>query len=480
MASRRSHLKSRNGCYTCKRRRVKCDESGPPCSNCKIRGTDCSFPPTTVSHHIASPASSNVRSHATSSDISAISSSISSMSTSRHIPELRLMHRWSTITCESMVSKIADDREVWRNAMPEVAMKYDFLLNSMFALASFHLAYDRPHEAPQHLSAALDYQTLAFKKFRGDLEETMMDDVEAHDALLYCSIILMVLALASSTQPLLKEGMIQNTIVHFELVRGITVVMLKRPECIKEHRLFCKIPDMMRLPKQGYSPRAARAMQILTQMNESRAPISDEGYSSPRPVEPLPEDRRYLSCKNALWWLEYHFSTCGEIEHRGFVLAWLSLAGDDFIQAIKEGDQISLLAVMWWGVFLNPLGEQYWYGEDFGRDVANEVVEAVKHSSDPNVGELIYLAEQEFREDMARNASEDNEPPVEAHEQVIEVKPFWEVDDPDDPNNPMGNAPASVIAYTRKQNSKLFGGSIDRLQVAERLGMTRSPSAGLE
>ncbi|OOQ84050.1 putative C6 finger domain protein [Penicillium brasilianum] len=39
-----SHTKSRNGCYKCKQRRVKCDEERPTCGACFIRGEDCVFP----------------------------------------------------------------------------------------------------------------------------------------------------------------------------------------------------------------------------------------------------------------------------------------------------------------------------------------------------------------------------------------------------------------------------------------------------
>ncbi|EED17672.1 C6 finger domain protein, putative [Talaromyces stipitatus ATCC 10500] len=39
-----SHTKSRNGCYTCKLRRVKCDEVRPVCGACLIRGDDCVYP----------------------------------------------------------------------------------------------------------------------------------------------------------------------------------------------------------------------------------------------------------------------------------------------------------------------------------------------------------------------------------------------------------------------------------------------------
>lgn len=51
---RRTHTKSRLGCQTCKKRRIKCDESTPACAQCRDKGTDCVYiqkpPPSTESH----------------------------------------------------------------------------------------------------------------------------------------------------------------------------------------------------------------------------------------------------------------------------------------------------------------------------------------------------------------------------------------------------------------------------------------------
>ncbi|KAK7206772.1 hypothetical protein BZA70DRAFT_275035 [Myxozyma melibiosi] len=40
---RRSHVKSRNGCLICKRRKIKCDETRPQCRNCVRHNVTCSF-----------------------------------------------------------------------------------------------------------------------------------------------------------------------------------------------------------------------------------------------------------------------------------------------------------------------------------------------------------------------------------------------------------------------------------------------------
>ncbi|RMD40568.1 hypothetical protein DV735_g4551, partial [Chaetothyriales sp. CBS 134920] len=43
------HRRTRSGCYTCRSRRVKCDETRPICERCKKGGRECEFPQTTSS-----------------------------------------------------------------------------------------------------------------------------------------------------------------------------------------------------------------------------------------------------------------------------------------------------------------------------------------------------------------------------------------------------------------------------------------------
>lgn len=42
--SRRGHIKSRLGCFSCKRRRVKCNELRPSCTSCQRLGLRCEYP----------------------------------------------------------------------------------------------------------------------------------------------------------------------------------------------------------------------------------------------------------------------------------------------------------------------------------------------------------------------------------------------------------------------------------------------------
>jgi hypothetical protein len=41
---RKGHTKSRRGCYSCKRRRIKCNERHPDCNHCIKAGLQCEYP----------------------------------------------------------------------------------------------------------------------------------------------------------------------------------------------------------------------------------------------------------------------------------------------------------------------------------------------------------------------------------------------------------------------------------------------------
>ncbi|KAH8804998.1 hypothetical protein F5884DRAFT_679658 [Xylogone sp. PMI_703] len=52
------HRRTRSGCYTCRSRRVKCDETHPICERCRKGGRDCVYPETTTSSKASSKANS--------------------------------------------------------------------------------------------------------------------------------------------------------------------------------------------------------------------------------------------------------------------------------------------------------------------------------------------------------------------------------------------------------------------------------------
>ncbi|XXG96839.1 hypothetical protein Hte_003130 [Hypoxylon texense] len=177
---RRSHRKSRLGCLPCKRRKVKCDEARPDCSNCIRFGIGCEyskarpsyetaqesptgiFPSTSIPRRgrgrprkdwTTTPApiinSGSATSPALSSSPSpSLIASLSDSSVSRasegsqslNATDAGLLLQYVSSTAQSLVG--ADDLtwRFWAYEVPKMGLSNEFLLHLVLAVAGHHLA----------------------------------------------------------------------------------------------------------------------------------------------------------------------------------------------------------------------------------------------------------------------------------------------------------------------------------------------------
>ncbi|KAF2753555.1 hypothetical protein EJ05DRAFT_505186 [Pseudovirgaria hyperparasitica] len=126
-AERKRHNKTRTGCTTCKRRRVKCDEQKPMCGSCRKLSLDCHFRDGTIGH--GGPFSYPTP----GSDESSLSTGHSFHFTTQ---DMELLHHWTLKTSLSISIE-----SVWQEFVPECAFRNTFLLRAILALAASHKAY---------------------------------------------------------------------------------------------------------------------------------------------------------------------------------------------------------------------------------------------------------------------------------------------------------------------------------------------------
>lgn len=367
MPPRSSHRKSRQGCLTCKQRRVKCDEKGPPCGACRLRSSSCEYAASLVPKLQASPVDPD---GATTTDRAHDDPIFPS---DHRLLELQLMNRWSTVTYKSLCAKVAEDDLVWQTKVPALSLQYDFLLNGVFALAAFEIASStlERNRAP-YLNAAFEYQILALGKFRPQLQDI---NPASHEALLCFSLILMVLALASAQFVADSprgghDTMVQNTITHFELLHGCTRVLESEKDYLEKNPYARKLKRFEELPRVALDPRTAAALAKLSEANERRITSSINDPYECR----IKQVSYWESCKKAVSLLQEFFAKCVDsIDYQGYILGWLNMAGDDYIRTIKAGDRIALLILMYWGVLVETLGHQVWWARTFGGRLIEEI-----------------------------------------------------------------------------------------------------------
>lgn len=319
----------------------------------------------------------------------------------RQLLNLQLMHRWSTMTYKTISTPNTEDHLVWQRTAPEVALKHDFLLNGLLALSAFEIAHRSESGSMRYVSAALEYQDLAFRSFQAQLRDVRPD---SHEAVLYFSILLLVLALASSQfVPATGEldSKVQKTVVQFGLVRGVGMAMLSMQDTIATHPLFAEVKPFDKLPRVSLDSNTETAMNILKELNEARL-RSTFGESCQSQAQTIIYAE---SCKNALFWLRECFVTCVGIEYQGYCLAWVGLAGNGYNTAIKEKDRIALLILMCWGILVERLGREYWWARTFGSSLIGEISEGFQGDADKRIRGVILWAQEQVRDGGGRRKS---------------------------------------------------------------------------
>ncbi|EED17848.1 C6 finger domain protein, putative [Talaromyces stipitatus ATCC 10500] len=189
--TRRSHRKSRAGCGNCKKRRIKCDEKKPVCSNCTGRALECTFSIDNVETSISTylpETTARFRpytfSHNNLKDIekkgaSSFEAEYQSVSThsigiqcnldapsanKQHISldDLQLFHHFIVSTYNT----ISDDTgscDLWQIHVPQWGMNVPSIHHLILALSSLHLSHKFPNRRDEYVRKADDHFTFGLQ-----------------------------------------------------------------------------------------------------------------------------------------------------------------------------------------------------------------------------------------------------------------------------------------------------------------------------
>ncbi|KAJ6151633.1 hypothetical protein N7470_007230 [Penicillium chermesinum] len=384
MAPRRTHTKSRNGCDQCKRRRVKCDESGPPCTNCISRELDCTYSKlptrdTTSQNGLTSRRGSAMprdRDHpATPRSLGPVSPA-STSSASSGIRDLELMHRFATETFRS-VTTTAVSLSVWQKEVPHLALKHDFLMNGILALAALDIANTlEPPASLAYVDTALQYHNLSFAPFRAaidDLTPLNCEAVLAQSMITTVIGIFLPRAMAPRDEP---SNMTENIITLFELLQGIKNIIQAGQSWIKLNLYTSQIFFQRNSLTELESP-IRKALDRLGTLNEETLAIID------------PEE--YRINKDIIANLRYCYTLFTNSGDPSNVIAWLAGVDKEFVNNVRRRQPLALLILMHWGGSPRRVGESMVVGTRFGSCIGLGVV-ASPSTHPSSLGGFTFLA----------------------------------------------------------------------------------------
>lgn len=393
MRPRRSHQKSHTGCITCKRRHVKCDETGPPCKRCETRDEVCEYANITTRPQSLLVHDTMEAGRTTEAILDTHTASLSFPTNNRHL-DLQLMHRWTISTYKSCCTPGTGDETLWQLTVPALAFQYDFLLNGLLALSAFESASVLKINGQQnsnydnYINSAIEHQVLALSNFRAQLASSPCEDQRAATCF---SLMLMVLAFASvrfgqNYSNAKEESIVNTAIAHFELVRGAVQIAESDEDQISQNEYVQKLTPFQDLPLTALDPSIAEIMTKLNEMNDRRIVETIRGMQEQ-------QDQQiafWEACKKALRLLQECFQRCVGPVYRGYALGWLNMVGEGYIQALQTNDHVSLLILMVWGILTERLGHDVWWAQEFGISLVDELSkEDLSTATDPLTRDII-------------------------------------------------------------------------------------------
>ncbi|KAH2004328.1 hypothetical protein KXV80_004227 [Aspergillus fumigatus] len=168
--ARRPHRKSRSGCLTCKRRRVKCDETQPHCLRCKKHGVTCAYTGPECSTNekgvvsvfiqknpeLVSPSSSQYSMYLR--EVAEKMDELLQLGSKKgHLSDaVRALHHFHYATTPT----IANQRTqiLLRNQIMQLAFNTPLLMHTIIAVATSHLRYVVPDNTAYKMAEAYHWQ----------------------------------------------------------------------------------------------------------------------------------------------------------------------------------------------------------------------------------------------------------------------------------------------------------------------------------
>lgn len=144
---KKKHKKTRTGCVTCKKRRVKCGEERPICNNCRALDRDCSYRPTPQSYRRGSSEEEDPDSP------NSVPLPELALSPIERTPETAQLQQFCMNTSLAVFKNLGRPFDTfWTSAVPKLSFSEPCVAHIMVALAarqraSFYVsnAVERPH-----------------------------------------------------------------------------------------------------------------------------------------------------------------------------------------------------------------------------------------------------------------------------------------------------------------------------------------------
>lgn len=344
---RKPHTKSRNGCASCKKRHIKCDELQPRCAACSISRLECHYPspPPAVTRSAGWKPLSNGRSSQVRTDVTGPRRFLAADARDCTFPELELLYNFSFETYRTL-SPLPTQQNVWRQIAVQLGLTYPFLMHQILAISSLHLAQSRPGRRHYYTNKATELQTLAMRGFNEI--QTDVDAASCKAVFLFSALLAIhLLADLAHTEHLASGVYLDRLLGCLRLVNGAREVTLATwDDELRNSDLGpifenCTQSDPLDIPGE-----VRDLSKIIAEADLSASSV--KAYQ-----EPIERLQRHCAMTNTI--RENLAST-------HWILAWPMRLRADFLDALGRRRPEALVILAYFGAILHPYRESWIIG----------------------------------------------------------------------------------------------------------------------
>ncbi|KAJ3524567.1 hypothetical protein NM208_g12008 [Fusarium decemcellulare] len=313
---RRGHTKSRRGCYNCKRRRIKCQETRPACGHCTKTGLKCEYP--------ALPQITHQPHH--------------------QIPlfSLQDMRFFQHFLTQCYPHHPLKQEDVWTHEIPCIAHNHEYLMHAILGFSASQLIRNDASVIPSAMNHRIK-AIKAIKKRLSDAAKTSIGNEEANAMVATC----FALTFQSVS---LEDGLAE----YMTFIRGIMIVGMQM---------------MFRGIKPLFENLLEQDQDVLLEPLMSNLPLIQKGWTDSA-MEAITNLKPL--CKEPVE-LEYHQHLVTIVEqlyinswdaYKAYTRQygwWMLLPHDTFQALINPDNQVMMLLHSHWvGVneIMNPISGQ--------------------------------------------------------------------------------------------------------------------------
>lgn len=278
-----------------------------------------------------------------------------------------------TTTGFYFLSNVPAKQQVWQDAVPREALKYDFLMHAVLAISAVQVMHHSPTRAEIFGREARSHQNLALTLSIPLLNE--ITPVNCHALLVLSTLIAKLTFLLPDTSGPGQSSALGHTVDFFVLLRGAKTVLKSASGWVDKG----PFAPLFRFKWQPLQVDLTYDVQIafdhLTRQNEQTSPDKDHRQMYDLAIEDLKiafRTHRILQDEPAL------------------VFMWGKVLQEPYLAALKRYEPMALAILAYYAVLLHSLDDQWWL-KDRGSELIGEISQTLPAEWSPAVQWPLYV-----------------------------------------------------------------------------------------